>query len=437
MKASRRDAFKADPSHDNSEDKQYRRDYPVPGSAGFRNDTPLSWFNTDPSVEDLSKEISQFPSKPEVSTFPESRPQETFVETPSVATGASDSPAVREKTSSWASFIQRATAPRMRKEQRLHGAPVTSPALASPPGGESEHCAITQDNNISDAFLDVDHLRHREGQTPGRHISNEIALAMAAVATGRIQDQSFRGHEFNDELRGSILPPEAYDFQNVSQLSLKSCSAAHGVGLRGGASASKSYSPTTFPDRKDSPTIAPHNTRPPSAQRYSPTFHRLSSGAASPDNKPRSQMSTSLASIDSEGSWLSGKIVTRQSVHQLSPLRTSDDDDYFTGLDHHSRDVGGGSDGCGARSDLDDMAEDKSAASEDECNMWREGPGKRIQLEGPTRAISRPGILNSFDEPRPFQFPQHDTATIPNQISPEFGTPLQLSVQLTESYHAR
>jgi hypothetical protein len=169
-------------------------------------------------------------------------------------------------------------------------------------------------------------------------------------------------------------------------------------------------------------------------------------------------MSTSLASIDSEGSWLSGKIGAQRSVQQLSPLRSSasslrrryqdlegdvamGDDEYFTA----SKDE----DDVNEKSQLnleDSEDEEASVTSEDERNMWRQGTEKRVQLASPTRAMSRQAILDAFDdelqsssatpaadeEEEYFATPFENPDPFNKTTTPEFQTPLEHP----KSYHA-
>lgn len=132
-------------------------------------------------------------------------------------------------------------------------------------------------------------------------------------------------------------------------------------------------------------------------------------------------MSTSLASIDSEGSWLSGKIANpRHSVAQISPLRTSatslrrrykefDDgasaegDDYFSGVEtRRHRSIGEEINGE-TRMDLsavedseEEDDDDASIDSETEQKMWRDGFGKKVVIQE-VSASPRIGVLKDSE----------------------------------------
>jgi len=460
---------------DRDVDEQQVKTPDAPGGSPVSNGdgTPLSWFNADPSTEDMGRgmEQQQFTPRPDVVTpvsmesresrdrLPSPPPPQPQVEKAPPVAVADQAPTGRTKTSAWASFIKRATAARVKKERSSRSPPVEQqpPAVSDTEGGEEY--VNKQTEPPSRNFLDVEDLRQRQGQTPGRHIPKEIVLAMNAVETGHIQDRGYLGKgypgnndDYEDEMRDAVLstPQIApYNHHSGSQSSSRSSLSPHGLGLRGG---NKSHSPVLGEETKDSPTIPAYHPRPHSAQRYSPSFHR--SGGVSPENGgPRSVMSTSLASIDSEGSWLSGKLGPRtSSVQQLSPLRTSasslrkryqeldgddvvmDDDGYFTGVAKGAKETRGDDDDDddddqdivgGAVLDLDDTDDDDDGSinSEDERNMWREGDKKRVQVQSPFRTLSREGtvFIEDGDSPKEAMTPVDET---PGE-NDTFATPLE------------
>jgi hypothetical protein len=373
--------------------------------------THLSWFNEDSSVEDASKGLSQYPPRPNIATPISMDLQKVRCEqrqpdchnpaqvVPTVVVGKSSQ--LQAKTSTWTSFIKRATAARIKTEHSTRCIQTGYSTLLSDSEGGNGNMQLEANHGT---YLEAENLRYREGQTPGRHVSSEVVLAMNALETGHIQD-----NEDENEMRDSVLPtpPLApYHHQNGSQISSGSSLVHPSLGLRGGATATRSYSP--FEQSKNSPTIQFHHP-----QRYTPR-------SASPENGERSVMSTSLASIDSEGSWLSGKVSARLSVQQIGPLRTSAsslrkrfheidnhdislDDDYFTGLDKTQREISSDEvETGGARLDFDDTDDNQdevSVNSEAEWNMWRDGMEKRVELRSGTRAMSREGILDFNDKP--------------------------------------
>lgn len=406
--------------------------YAERGSHVTGTQTPLSWFNDNPSSENVNPGLPQFAPRPEVVTpvSMDSREERPEKDSGHVVPDISwesrnmkqpdDSVVLQTKTSAWTSFIKRATAARIKREHASRTVPLGSPA----PAFDSENRGYTnrKDEAPPGEYLEVDNLRHRAGQTPGRHISNEVALAMNAIQTGHIQEK-----EYEDEMRDSVLPaPLApYLHSNDSHASSRSSLGHHNLGLRGGGK--------NMDDHRESPVLpsqilrsssqqSHHYSRPSSTQRYSPPIHRLS-GAASWDNgrRPTSAMSTSLASIDSEGSWLSGKINPRQSIQQISSLRTSasslrkhyqemdgennmDEDEYFSTVDKGQKEHSADDDESGeARLDLEESDEEGSVISESERTMWREGMQKRVIIQDQpdyARTMSNKGLLNDLGDDR-------------------------------------
>lgn len=204
-------------------------------------------------------------------------------------------------------------------------------------------------------------------------------MAMNALESGHINE---KGYE--DELRDSVMPTrppaQPYNHQSSSQVSSRSSLGAHGLGLRGGAKTG------TSDDTRDSPTIpSHHHTRPPSAQRYSPSM-RYSSGGVSPEiGGARSIIAGSLASIDSEGSWLSGKINPRQSLQQTSPLRSSEQEPQEDDVNMEDDDYLG-----------DSKPERNSYDSEADRKTWREGMEQRVHMERGDKTVSRYAMLDGF-----------------------------------------
>jgi len=436
--------------------------------------TPLSWFHDGPSMEDLAAKVAQFAPRPEVATpvsmdFQDERPSEIrypeandTLEPPShVATVVVDQEKAREgrvKTSAWTSFIKRATAARIKKEHASRAIRSGESTLLSDSEGDDD--GIRNARVTRGTYLEVGDLRH-QGQTPGRHVSNEIVLAMNAVETGHIREQRYK-----DEIRDRVLPtPPLVPYQHIggSQSSSRGSLNIFTPGLAGDAEGSRSSS-RQHDESRDSPTIPHrharassqqsyyHYSRPPSNQRYSPSAHRHSSGAASPDNGPRSIMSTSLASIDSEGSWLSGKLNARPSVQQMSPIRTSAsslrkmhqeldqeanmaEDDYFSGVEKPNKEPSVEGDTRSARLELEGSEDGASIDSAAERNMWREGLEKKVVVEEqPThlRAMSRQGMLNAADDESPLIEGSEDYATplehpagTTTETNSPFETPLE------------
>ncbi|KAI5795565.1 hypothetical protein EDC01DRAFT_629503 [Geopyxis carbonaria] len=431
--------------------------YLPPSTMGTQ--TPLSWFNDNPSSENVNKELPHFSPRPDVVTpvsmdsreYPNRHDEdkENYNVPRDNARIQEEATAVdtRVKTSAWTSFIKRATAARIKKEHQSRTIKAGDSTLISDSEGEEDPVKIER----SKQYLEVADLRHREGRTPGRHVPYEVSLAMTAVATGHIQDK-----EYEDELRDRVLTTPSlapYHHPNVSQTSTRSSLDHH----------KRAYSRTDDPT--ESPIIPTHIGRTssqqsypprPTVQRYSPSLHRYSSGTVSPENKPRSIMSTSLASIDSEGSWLSGKMNPRQSMQQISPLRTSasslrkqyqelDDqasvheDDYFSGVERKtSKGFSADEEVGGARLDLDDTDDDDgSINSENETKMWRGAVEKKVVVEEPPRhmrAMSREGMLNDFDDvEQAFEATTAiktadtpgDRSTSPTFGSSDFDTPLE------------
>jgi len=452
--------------------------------------TPLSWLDINPSSEDVTKRhqqnLQQFVPRPDVVTpismdsqeHPmEDVPEVDDIDDPENSIGIArfspspeeeppqESAASRSKTSIWTSFIKKATAARMKKDHIPQQQPssraiqVGQSALISDSEEEEEIGNIMEEEQNRNTFLEVDDLRHREGQTPGRHVPEEVAFAMTALETGHIHDQ-----EYEDEMRDSV-PLEPYHHTD-SPSSSKSSLGQQNLSPRPQHSWGSNRQLSSTPDdRVDSPTVILQNarhssqsfkqpSRPTSTQRYSPSMHRHSSGTTSPENGPRSVMSTSLASIDSEGSWLSGgKVNARRSdpnhsAQPISPLRTSasslrkryqelegeggmEGDDYFSGVGkrprkEHSADEEVG----GAILDLSDAEEtesddDVSVDSEVEKNMWRGGVEKKVVVhERPNhvRAKSREGMLNDYDDEEDGQQQRASNASTEKAVSPSITT---------------
>lgn len=334
----------------------------------------------------------------------------------------------RGKKSAWTSFIKRATAARIQKEQASREIQAGESTLVS--DSEEEGLESVREHARQDHYNDVEGLRRQQGQTPGRHIPDELAFAMTALETGRARGKD----EIEDERRDHFSPappPASYMYYGRPSSSRSSLgpiphrSQGNSRGIHPNAPTSQAQE-----FHEDSPTIPTQiprtssqqsHMRPPSVQRYSPSMHRYSSGQASPEGGPRSIMSTSLASIDSEGSWLSGKIANpRHSVAQISPLRTSatslrrrykefDDgasaegDDYFSGVEtRRHRSIGEEINGE-TRMDLsavedseEEDDDDASIDSETEQKMWRDGFGKKVVIQE-VSASPRIGVLKDSE----------------------------------------
>lgn len=450
-------------------------------STSLGTQTPLSWLN-DPSTEDVSKSgrysgtrtdmvtpvsmgsVEDIREEPELYTA-----QEVHVTThgrasvspihsrsnsksEKISHGQVDSPTIqhgafafarpmeveevedeqesgRGKKSAWTSYIKRATAARIQKEQASREIQVGESALVS--DSEEEGLGRVEEPVRQNFYGDVEELRLRGGQTPGRHIPDELAFAMTALETGHVRGKD----EIEDEQRDHFSPtPPSASYPHYGRPS--SSKSSLGPVLHRSQSNPRGYhvsTPTSqTPElQEDSPTIPSQiprtssqqsHLRPSSLQRYSPSIHRYSSGQASPENAPRSIMSTSLASIDSEGSWLSGKMANpRHSVTQISPLRTSatslrrrynelddgasaDGDDYFSGVESRrpkNRSIGEENNGDTRMdlSDVEDSGEEDDNASVDsemEQKMWRDGFGKKVVIQE-VAASPRIGMLKDFE----------------------------------------
>ncbi|KAG0134297.1 hypothetical protein HOY82DRAFT_235985 [Tuber indicum] len=312
----------------------------------------------------------------------------------------------RGKASGWTSFLKKATAARMRKEQGTRGIRFGESVLMSDSEGEETHGGEPAQGN---EFYEVDDLRKNRGQTPGAHIPDEVAFAMTALETGHVRGKD----SVEAEKRGSFTPGRPLLPYSLHGRPSSSKSSLTGLPHRVPTSNPRSYlgsldfgidSPTlpTQPIRTSSTHSQNHYGRPSPTQRYSPSMHRHSLEAVGPDGRPRSLMSTSLASIDSEGSWLSGRVANpRGSINHISPLRTSatslrrryqefDDngstngDDYFSGVTPRRKRMenGGDEEMNGVTrldlSDVEDSDEEGSVDSEAEKKMWRDGLGKKV-----------------------------------------------------------
>ena len=323
----------------------------------------------------------------------------------------------RGKTSGWTSFLKKATAARMRKEQGTRGIQFGESALISDSEGEETHGReLIQGNE----FYEVDSLRKNQGQTPGTHIPDEVAFAMTALETGHVRGKD----SIEAEKRGSFTPGRPLLPYSLHGRPSSSKSSLTNLPHRVPTSNPRSYlgsldfgidSPTLpiQPIRTSSSTHSQnYHGRPSPTQRYSPSMHRHSLEAVGPDGRPRSLMSTSLASIDSEGSWLSGRVANpRGSINHISPLRTSatslrrryqefDDngstngDDYFSGVTPRRRRREDEEMNGVTRldlSDVEDSDEEGSVGSEAEKKMWRDGLGKKVVVHEVV-ATSRPPV---------------------------------------------
>lgn len=309
----------------------------------------------------------------------------------------------RGKMLGWTSlnFLKKATAARVRKEQDTRGIQFGESALISDSEGEETHRReLIQGND----FYEVDNLRKNQGQTPGTHIPDEVAFAMTALETGHVRGKD----SIEAEKRGSFTPGRPLLPYSLHGRPSSSKSSLTNLPHRVPTSNPRSYGSIDF--GIDSPTLPIQPIRTSSSthsQNYhgrpSPTqMHRHSLEAVGPDGRPRSLMSTSLASIDSEGSWLSGRVANpRGSINHISPLRTSatslrrryqefDDngstngDDYFSGVTprRKRRENAGDEEMNGVTrldlSDVEDSDEEGSVGSEAEKKMWRDGLGKKV-----------------------------------------------------------
>ncbi|KAI5813320.1 hypothetical protein BZA77DRAFT_121549 [Pyronema omphalodes] len=431
--------------------------------------TPLSWFNDSNSElsvarrrDERASEFARVETPQSLENYgrqPMTPPPEPIPEV--VVDEASPE---RQKQNPWTSFIKRATSARIKKEQsrgsrRSSGSQIRAnhSTLLTDSEGEDHERNIeprqshTPHQQISEAprtpsdpddapddlrapfprpnphHLAVQDFHHRPGQTPGTHIAKEVVLAMNALATGKVhEDKDYLStirysedfDEFHDELRDEV-PYQVQPYHHANGSSKSNLSA----GLRNANGTYARYSPLDDrPESRETREVRElrelREGRDSRESRYSPVPIRTS-GAASPDHGgARSIMSTSLASIDSEGSWLSGRLNSRLSVQQISPLRTSAsslrkrfremedheamvaDDDYFSGVDiekHEDTEEGG------ARLDLDDSEDDIMADEEDdedererERDMWREGMERKVKMEDAQRAMSREATLDEL-----------------------------------------
>ena len=173
------------------------------------NQTPLSWFNANPSVDDVRDGADDGFVRPEVHTpvSIDSSVEEDYAEAAREQHREDKVPEVvveppqpsRAKTSSWTAFIRRATAARIRKDNANRGIPNRESTNSTGSATEESGIKKPQQPTPSGTYLDVEDIRHREGQTPGRHVSKEVVMAMNALESGHIHE---KGYE--DELRDSV-----------------------------------------------------------------------------------------------------------------------------------------------------------------------------------------------------------------------------------------
>lgn len=166
-------------------------------------------------------------------------------------------------------------------------------------------------------------------------------------------------------------------------------------------------------------------TGPNTFERYSingvePRDTRRSSRANSPDTRPNSAfLAQSLASIDSEGSWLSGKPSRR--VSQLNNIRGSAgstrerlDDTAFSAEeeDNATSDEYFGTLPVPEEAE-EDAESDTPKGTAGEATTWHTGVGKRARLINPgTRAKSSEGLFTEFLET------EAEVDMAENQVSP-------------------
>ena len=330
----------------------------------------------------------------------------------------------RGKKSAWTSFIKKATAARIRREHSTRE--IQARESASVPGPEGDDVR-RGDGPPEDELYKAEDIRH-QGQTPGTHIPDEVAFAMTALETGHVRG---RNDDMEAERRDSFSPSRPLaPYALHGRPSSSKSSLGTGLPHRAPTSNPRSYlgsshspemmidSPTlpSHPIRTSSQHSHSHYGRPSPTQRYSPSMHRHSLEAFGPDGRPRSLMSTSLASIDSEGSWLSGKVANpRGSISHISPLRTSatslrrryqefDDngstngDDYFSGVAPRRKrrdqvgdvELGGAGVARADLSDVEDSDEEASIDSEEEKKMWRDGAGRKPVVHEATATVGSP-----------------------------------------------
>lgn len=293
--------------------------------------TPLSWFNDNPSVEDISKE----------------------------------------------SHLQ--------QQQQQQQFPLPRPDVATPVSMDSRDYRNKEREYQTNNHLEVQDLRHVQGQTPGAHIAKEVELAMNAITSGTIPDEQ----KYYDEMRDTIAPTP------VLLTSFRNSDSSNSLN-----------------------SGKPDSHRAVSNPRDTVMNHYYSSGAGSPDTGRRSAMSTSLASIESEeGFWLSGRINPRMSGNPSSPLRTSsssiqrrryldldDDNESVNHEDHPYYSTKPSSDEAevgGAHLDLDESSdeEDNDPNALKAAEIWHNDDAKSdiVVVDSPIRAQSRSGMLNTYD----------------------------------------
>ncbi|KAH0605517.1 uncharacterized protein H6S33_004739 [Morchella sextelata] len=386
-------------------------------SAEYTSESPT--FDTAQQINVTSHSHAQISPIPSRNNSKAERNPKIQVDSPTTPNDQlNEEDEIRGKKSAWTSFIKKATAARIQKEQDIR---VGQSTMVNGSDEEVEGLGSVSEPVRRD-FYEVEQLRRREGQTPGRHIQDEIAFAMTALETGHVRGKD----EIEDEQRDRFSPtPPSYPNYGRPSSSKSSLVPAPPRPPANPRNSSHSATPEL---NDDSPTIPPQGRTSsqqshfrPSSHRYSPSM-RYSSGAASPENGPRSFMSTSLASIDSEGSWLSGKMTNpRQSIQQISPLRTSatslrrrykefDDgasfegDDYFSGVEPRRPKAQNVEEYVYApRMELSDDSEDDDNASinsEAEQKMWREGPAKKV-VPQEIPVLPRVGALKGQGRPGP------------------------------------
>ncbi|EEP80337.1 predicted protein [Uncinocarpus reesii 1704] len=175
-----------------------------------------------------------------------------------------------------------------------------------------------------------------------------------------------------------------------------------------------------FTEHFDEP-VSPENIRSSTAIDIYPTSNRLSvctgkstateahdlfraSGANSPDTRPNSMLlAQSLASIDSEGSWLSGKPSRRLSQARLGQYRGSAESKDDPTDSPEDRTASDGPVPVPVPEEDEEDAEvsqaGKTNLQDGEATTWHSSVGKRARLVSPgTRAKSNEGLFTEFLE---------------------------------------
>ncbi|KAF8456909.1 hypothetical protein BGX38DRAFT_1139639 [Terfezia claveryi] len=374
---------------------------PSPVSAGAQ--TPVSWLR-DPSLEELPKAV-QIPDKDELSQqFPKHIAQEFVPQGPAQASAEG---ARRAKLTS---FLKKATASRIRKEHANYRIRAGESTLVS--DSEEDAHNLPLQSRLSRLWRDSPQTEVQPVQI--HHGKEPVGEYDGANRPG--SDSSWQSSHMQGFLGYSSEPqrPIRSVVSRVTEPVMDSPTIP--AGIHGASRTPQASFSDAAPEGRNAVSIA-------STQRYD-------SRAVSP-NAP-SAIST-LASIDSEGSWLSGKMsrqsfsrqsgrLSRQSNSYPSPLRASsrnhdatedeiEDDEYYGKIENgHGR---LGREASDEGEDMDrieqtvlDLSGDEESdngavlgGERESTGQIRDGYAKNPQVHNQEwRMSSRVGYLKYYDE---------------------------------------